>query len=233
MKVKAISLLTILALVLLLSACTSPEQNTAQTDTTGGTSQIKQEGETDQTDYTTYDVDGETIASGYPSELLSDVEIESLLSMREEEKLAHDVYLSLYEIWGKPVFSNIADSEQTHTEAVKYLLDRYEISDPVQTDEIGVFSDSEFTDLYDQLVQAGSANINSAYTVGATIEDLDIYDLNEWLGSVDNQDIRSVYENLIKGSENHMQAFVSQLEKAGSSYEAQYITPEELDLILN
>lgn len=49
--------------------------------------------------------------------------------MREEEKLARDVYLTFGEKWGLTLFTNIAKSEQTHTDAVKTLLDRYEIKD--------------------------------------------------------------------------------------------------------
>lgn len=43
--------------------------------------------------------------------ILNAAEIEGLLFMREEEKLAHDVYLALYAKWGLPIFQNIAQSE--------------------------------------------------------------------------------------------------------------------------
>ncbi|MCK4796297.1 MAG: DUF2202 domain-containing protein, partial [Spirochaetes bacterium] len=39
-------------------------------------------------------------------------------------------------------------------------------------------------------------------------------------------------ENLEKGSENHIRSFVRQIEINGSSYEAQFITAEELAEIL-
>ncbi|MDP2030099.1 MAG: DUF2202 domain-containing protein [Thiobacillus sp.] len=48
-----------------------------------------------------------------------------LLFMREEEKLARDVYLTLYETWGLAVFSNIASSEQSHMDALLKLLRTY------------------------------------------------------------------------------------------------------------
>jgi len=68
--------------------------------------------------------------------------------------------------------------------------------------------------------------------VGATIEDLDIYDLNKALASTDNDDLKTVYQNLLQGSQNHIQAFVGRLEAIGESYEAQYISAAELTEIL-
>jgi hypothetical protein len=69
--------------------------------------------------------------------------------------------------------------------------------------------------------------------VGATIEDLDIFDLNNWLTKVDNQDIQFVYQNLNKGSRNHMRSFYGQVVNAGGTYTAQFITQAELDAIIN
>jgi hypothetical protein len=69
-------------------------------------------------------------------------EEQSLLFMREEEKLARDVYLAFYEEWGKPVFSNIAESEQTHTDAVAEKIEKYGLPDPVVDDTAGLFVNS-------------------------------------------------------------------------------------------
>jgi hypothetical protein len=65
-----------------------------------------------------------------PASDLSPEETAALLFMREEEKLARDVYNTLYEIWGQPTFTNIAASEQTHMDEVKLLLERYSLADP-------------------------------------------------------------------------------------------------------
>ena len=172
-------------------------------------------------------LDEELIAQVASSEL-SQEEMDGLLLMREEEKLARDVYSALYDLWNVPIFSNIAMSEQTHTDAVKALLDRYGLDEDVA----GEFKNKELQDLYNELVESGSSSVESALVVGATIEDLDIYDLNTLLNSVDNEDIEIVYNNLIRGSENHMRAFIRQLESRGSSYDVQYISQSELDHIL-
>lgn len=168
-----------------------------------------------------------------PNEPLSADEILSLKIMREEEKLAHDVYVTLYNKWKVNVFSNISSSEQTHTSAIYTLLKKYNITDPVGSNALGVFADSNMQALYTSLVTEGNKSVLDAFKVGATIEDLDIYDLNNWNSKIDNQDIKFVYQNLNKGSRNHMRSFYSQVVSAGGSYSAQFISQSELEAIIN
>ena len=167
-----------------------------------------------------------------PAESLSDPETTGLLYMREEEKLARDVYLTLYDTWGLQIFSNIAQSEQTHTESVRNVLEKYNITDPVIDDTVGVFVNDELQQLYTDLTVQGNTSIENALTVGAIIEDLDIYDLQQEISKTDNQDITLLYENLIRGSRNHMRAFISQLTSRGDNYTPQYITQAEFDDII-
>ncbi len=165
------------------------------------------------------------VVSGATTELTED-EILALQFMREEEKLARDVYLALYDIWGLQIFNNIASSEQTHTDAVKTLIDRYGITDTFSP-EYGVFIDPDLQAMYDQLVAQGSQSLGDAIKVGAAIEEIDILDLEESLEKTDKADIIAVYNNLLKGSENHLRAFVSTLERqTGEVYEPQYMSSE-------
>ena len=167
-----------------------------------------------------------------PVEAISEAEKEGILYMREEEKLAHDVYLTLYEQWNLPIFDNIARSEQTHTDAVKTLIDKYGLVDPATT-TIGTFSNPEIQTLYDNLVNDGSASLQDALKVGAAIEEIDILDLQEYTAETDNEDITLVYENLMKGSRNHLRAFVSTIERQGYDYTPQYLNQEEFDEIIS
>jgi hypothetical protein len=164
---------------------------------------------------------------------LSAAEIEGLLYMREEEKLARDVYLTLYETWSIPVFQNIASSEVTHMEAVKTLIDRYDLQDPAAGQDVGVFANETLQGLYDQLVTQGSQSLTNALRVGAAIEEIDILDLEEYLTQTDKADIQRVYQNLIKGSRNHLRAFVNNLERrSGETYEPQYLDQVVYDEII-
>ena len=155
---------------------------------------------------------------------LSQEEITSLIHMREEEKLARDVYLTLYETWGQKIFSNIASSEQTHTDAVKTLLSAYKIEDPVTDDSVWVFQIPEMQELYDTLIAQWNLSLGDALTVWAIIEDLDIYDIQEFKKDITNEDILKIYDNLERGSRNHMRAFTKNLSKLGITYTPSYIS---------
>jgi hypothetical protein len=174
-----------------------------------------------------------TQINSFPSEPLTNDEISSLKLMREEEKLAHDVYVTLNNKWSVNVYTNIASSEQTHTSSILTLLNKYNIKDPVGTNAVGVFTDTTLQALYSQLIAAGSVSRVEGFKVGATIEDLDIYDLKNWNTKIDNQDILFVYQNLTKGSRNHMRSFYSQVISAGGTYTAQFISQSELEAIVN
>ena len=164
---------------------------------------------------------------------LSAEEIDSLIFMREEEKLARDVYLALYDLWGLNIFNNIAKSEQTHMDAVLRLLEMFDIPDPADTSPAGVFENADLQDLYDDLVELGSQSLGDALKVGAAIEEIDILDLDEYLEIAQNSDIREVFTNLRKGSENHLRAFTSTLEKqTGEVYSPQYLSEDEYHAIL-
>ncbi|MFZ5832690.1 MAG: DUF2202 domain-containing protein [Planctomycetota bacterium] len=147
------------------------------------------------------------ISAGATAELLGQAEAKHLLRMREEEKLARDVYLALGSQWPVPVFSNIARSETRHMAAVKGLLDRYGLEDPVADDTPGAFTDAELARLYKELLQKGRASAADAFRVGVTIEEMDIADLKEGIAATTHADIRTVYQNLLRASENHLRAF--------------------------
>jgi hypothetical protein len=164
---------------------------------------------------------------------LSEAEVEGLLYMREEEKLARDVYLTLYEAWGLGIFQNIAESEATHMEAVRSLIERYGLEDPAEDKGVGIFVDETLQGLYDQLVAEGSQSLANALRVGAAIEEIDILDLQEYSEQTDEPEIQLVYENLTKGSRNHLRSFVSTLDRqAGESYQPQYLDTATYDAIV-
>jgi len=168
-----------------------------------------------------------------PADELSPVEIEGILFMREEEKLARDVYLKLYDRWELPIFRNIANSEATHMEAIKTLIDRYNLEDPAEGQGIGVFTDPTLQGLHDQLVEEGNRSLSGALRVGAAIEEIDILDLEERIAQTGRADIQLVYENLMKGSRNHLRSFVSNLERrTGEVYQPQYLTQAAYDAIV-
>lgn len=180
-----------------------------------------------------------------------------LVFMREEEKLARDVYTVLSTLYPEsPVFGNIDDSEQRHTDAIKEKLLQYGIEDPSTNDNVGVFTGVKygwyFTEKFEQLVSRGEMSEFDALYVGAFIEELDMLDINQCpkvivetnpditdvhqCGKVytDKADIDRLYENLLEGSENHLAAYVRRIEAVTGmgSYQAQVLPQTQVDLIL-
>jgi len=143
---------------------------------------------------------------------LSVNEIDWLVYLREEEKLARDVYLELFDRWELPIFENIAASEQKHTDSIENLLDKYGLPDPVDDEEIrGNFENDDLNTMYDALLIKGNASITDALEVGVIIELADIADLEEAMEGTDHKDIERVYTNLLRSSNNHLAAFNSHL----------------------
>ncbi|MCB0602919.1 MAG: DUF2202 domain-containing protein [Saprospiraceae bacterium] len=175
----------------------------------------------------------ENLVYQLPEEPLSQAEIDGMSWMREEEKLARDVYSISNTLWNRQVFAHITTSEQSHMDGIGYLLEKYSLPDPITSDETGVFSDQALQSLFDSLKIASSLSLIAALETGAWIEELDILDLDEQIELADNQDILLVYENLQKGSRNHLRAFVRNLDMEGVTYQPQLLSEERYLAIIN
>ncbi len=140
--------------------------------------------------------------------------IDGLLYMREEEKVARDVYTVLGKKWNTKTFANIASSEQQHMNSIAQLITLYGLVDPVQNNPVGVFTNAELQDIYTTLVAQGSLSLKDGYTVGTLIEQQDINDLVVQLGIVPaGSNLAKLYTNLKLGSQNHLTAFTLALQR--------------------
>ncbi|WP_167604791.1 DUF2202 domain-containing protein [Maribellus sediminis] len=164
------------------------------------------------------------------SAVLNQDEIDGLLWMYEEEKMAHDVYVYFFDLFGMPVFNNIAASEANHMASVLYLLEGYEI-EFTKAEGDGVFNNPDITALYDWLIAAGTDSM-AALAKGALIEETDINDLIAALAATDVENILRVYTNLKSGSESHLRAFVNTLTSLGGTYEPQLLDADYFAAIL-
>ena len=136
--------------------------------------------------------------------------VKLLTYLIEEEKLAHDVYTVLYDMYGSKVFGNILQSESQHQDQVMTLLDAYGVADP-RLSELGVFQDRELQALYDDLIEMGSRSAADAFQVGVLIEEKDIADISTQLATASDPVVVDVLEKLRAASENHLRAFNRQL----------------------
>ncbi len=200
MTMRCLSIISLAALVLLACGCLQagtgtptpvpPTQGTAGTLTAITTTPSSAAGE---------------VAS------LSDEERHWLAHMREEEKLARDVYAVLFERWNEPIFGTIAPSEQQHMDAIGHLLDVYGLPDPVVAHGPGEFEDRELQVFYNGLVRNGSFSRVAALKAGRLVEETDIADLDRAIASSRHGDVTNVYRNLRQGSLNHLAAFNNRL----------------------
>ncbi|MEL0455163.1 DUF2202 domain-containing protein [Flavobacteriaceae bacterium SZ-1-7] len=162
---------------------------------------------------------------------LNDSDKEALLFMLEEEKLARDTYVFLDNLWSINQFANIKNSEQSHMDAVESLLVQYGIDYKILP--AGQFTDKTLQDFYDQFISDGSKSAADALQIGATIEDLDIVDLQEYIDATSNTSLIAVFENLKCGSTNHLRAFLKGIENLGDTYTPQFLSVDVYNSIIN
>lgn len=161
---------------------------------------------------------------------LSQYDKDALLFMFKEEKLARDTYVFLDSVWAINPFSNIKNSEQTHMNAVENLLMQNQIEYHILRK--GKFENQELQSLYNQFKVNGVLSMANAFKIGATIEDLDIIDLQNNIDNTTNQSIISVFESLQCGSKNHLKSFVSALENINETYTPQFLSNEQYKIII-
>lgn len=138
----------------------------------------------------------------------SDEALEELLYMLEEEKLAGDIYEAFYEIYGLPVFDNIAASEDRHYQAVLDQAEKIGVDvDEFVLQPAGTFVNEELQEMYDTLLAQGSESREAAIGVGIAIEEKDIVDIAAAAEMVEGSPLAQVYENLLTGSYYHLEAF--------------------------
>jgi hypothetical protein len=213
-----------LSSVMIFTSCTQQDALNPQKTSFGSVIQVAPDGVTT--------VSTNNLLAAFTSTAsLSDTEVAMLLKMKDEEKLARDVYSALSLKWNQPIFSNIANAEQQHMNAVITLLKFYNLSDTLIADP-GVFASSATTQLYQSLVANGSISLSNAYLTGLQIEEMDIKDLTVALAATSNANIVMTFENLLKGSRNHLRAFNKLYTALGLVYIPQYISQDQFNAIV-
>lgn len=155
-----------------------------------------------------------------------------LIELRQEEKLARDVYLTLLQRYPLQIFANIAGSEQRHFDRVGMLMERFGLQDPITDDTVGAFPEGRWADLYRELVDRGLTSEVAALEVGLDIEDLDIADLDGMLARTDVDAVVQVYELLRCGSRNHLRAFTRWLAAHGVATRPTHLTAARHEAII-
>ncbi len=154
--------------------------------------------------------------------------------LREEEKVAHNVYEVLYAIWNEPSFLEIMSEEAEHMEVLKHLLKQKDIPDPlegIETDN-GIFTRPALKKMFEDLTAQGARSVTEAYKVAAIFEETDIRDLTNRFNATQDPDVREVYDELIHASEHHLRTCVQNLKRLGYAYPPTVLPREDYERII-
>ena len=158
----------------------------------------------------------------------------ALRFVAEQERLAMDLFLDLYNEWGDPVLLDLHTAEQTHRDAVVWLLGKYGLPDPAGGLPSGVYDDPELQALSDDLFFIGTERFTGALTAGAILAEASIDELEYQLDvEVDTWDVEFLYDTLLLAERNHLRLFVWRLERYGIVYEPAYLSDAAFERIVN
>ena len=166
-----------------------------------------------------------------PREALSAAEQQDLLALREEEKLARDVYATLAARWHLRPFENIVGAEQAHMDMVQAALEHQGLPDPVQDLPAGRFASAPVQALYERLCAQGLQSPQEAVAVGLHVEELDIADLRAAAARTASARLRELYAELERGSRNHLRAFFRWQQQLGGAYEPRHLPAQDFQAI--
>jgi len=162
---------------------------------------------------------------------LSTHEKEGLSFIWEEEKMARDLYNSLYESDKLTIFSDLARSEQSHMDQARSIIDKYALAIPGK-DEQGVYQNQTLQRVYDELLAKGLSSDQDALNAAANFEEISIIDLQKELNTTHAEDVKAMYQGLLAGSQKHLRSYVTELRDRGFKYDPQYLGKDEFEKIL-
>lgn len=163
---------------------------------------------------------------------ISAEESKQVIQILEQRKMARDLYYKLYKTWHSDTFKRLSDSEQIYLNSLKKLTTKLNIIDPTIDDTKGVFSSDYITKLYIDFSKIGLSSDYEAFRIAATVQDLMINDINQLLNSSSDKSIIDAMNNTKQGSISHLRACNREIKKFGMTYQAQFLSTEELRAIL-
>jgi len=166
-----------------------------------------------------------------PSPNLDLKEIDFLLKMYEEEKLARDVYVSFYNKYNIEFFKNTSQAQQIQMNQIACLLKHYNLKYKA-TEREGIFNDLNIQQHYFDFKEQGDISVSDAIKASATIEDLNLFDLGEYMSFTKNPAILAIFKHLSCGAKNHLRNFVNVLKVKNETYLPKHITEKEYKRIV-
>jgi hypothetical protein len=162
---------------------------------------------------------------------LSAHEKEGLSFIWEEEKMARDLYTSLYESDNLTIFIDLARSEQSHMDQARAIIDKYALTIPGK-DEQGVYQNQTLQNVHDELLAKGLSSDQDALNAAATFEEISIIDLEKELNATHAEDVKVMFQGLLAGSQKHLRSYVTELKDRGIEYDPRYLGKDEFEKIV-
>lgn len=164
---------------------------------------------------------------------LTPQERQSLIYVREAEKMARDLYLGMYQAWGLSVFKSTSAEEQDHVDAMLELFGIYALSDPLAARDVpGTYLNQNITSMHSSLFSQGIRSKKDGLKACALQEEINILDLDLAMKSTQKPDIARVYLELQRDSMNHLRSFAHCLEALGERYRAVKLSQQTVDAII-
>ena len=140
-------------------------------------------------------------------------QVQKLLTMLEEEKLAGDLYDAFAAQTGLEIFTRIGESEDRHASALLRMAEAADLDvDAITGLPGGTYVNPELQQLYDTLLEQGSQGAAEALQVGVVVEQTDIADLQAAMIGLEGTSLGETYSRLLQGSMQHLEAFSSWLD---------------------
>jgi hypothetical protein len=145
-------------------------------------------------------------AGGAAQGTLTESQKQTLAQQAEKEKLSHDVYVAYFESTGDYRFERVAASEEQHLQALRMLMNRYDVTDPTEGLDEGEFRSDSVDEAYDAYLGEGDG-LAAALKAAQEIEEEDIAGLDKAAKALEAPDAEQVYEHLTVASQHHLEVF--------------------------
>jgi hypothetical protein len=142
-----------------------------------------------------------------PAGELTGSQAATLASLAEQQKLAQDLSAAFAEQYGAQIFERVAAAESRQLEAVRTVLERYQLADPTGGLAAGEFASPAGQARYDQLLADGSAGLAAALAAGQTLAQEQLTELETALDGTGPPELTMVYEHLLGATQRQLAAF--------------------------
>jgi len=169
----------------------------------------------------------------FPYADLSDLEIDGIRFIREEEKASKDYVLSMDILFDENLLDQLYEVERTHYQAGLFAIEKYGLADPTSGKARGNFTSPNIQAFYDTAISDGQGGTSDAIHAAARLQEASYVTITNQLNRVaNNRDLRMVYHALATATRNHIRLTISRLDELGLTYEPRFLSVSDFQDII-